>query len=239
MKTATPHRPTAPTTASLGACTMSVARHDLGSPPVDALRVGEANRLAETNHSVCKATTTSGAGLLAMSVLSAFGYLLAVKGVVAPANAARTSTNLAGHEGLFGFGILSLYLVAALDVVVACALYRLFKPVSAGLSRLAAGLRIAYATVFMVAISQLVEALRVHTQALPHISSFTNIWDAGLVLFGLNLFVLAYMAYRFWLCPEAAGRPSRHRGLRLYLRHRRPGTRARLLVRCLCDHGHG
>ena len=137
-----------------------------------------------------------------MSVLSAFGYLLAVKGVVAPANAARTSTNLAGHERLFGFGILSLYVVAALDVVVACALYRVFKPVSAGLSRLAAGLRIAYAAVFIVAISQLVEALRVHTQALRHINSFTNIWDAGLVLFGLNLFVLAYMAYRLVYVPR-------------------------------------
>ncbi len=140
-----------------------------------------------------------------MSVLSAFGYRVAVKGVLVPANAARTSTNLAGHEGLFGFGILSLYVVAALDVVVACALYRVFKPVSAGLSRLAAGLRIAYAVVFMVAISQLVEALRVHTQALRHINTFTNIWDAGLVLFGLNLFVLAYMAYRSGYVPKLLG----------------------------------
>jgi hypothetical protein len=164
--------------------------------------VGEVNGLAETSRSVRKASTTAGVALLAMSVLSAFGYLVAVKGAVASANAARTSTNLAGHEGLFGFGILSLYVVAALDVVVACALYRLFKPVSAGLSRLAAGLRIAYAAVFMVAISQLVEALRVHTQALRHINSFTNIWDAALVLFGLNLFVLAYMAYRLVYVPK-------------------------------------
>ena len=196
MKTATPHRPTGPTAPSLGAYTMSVPRHDLGSPPVDALRVGELNRLAETSHSVRKASTTAGVALLAMSVLSAFGYLLAVKGLVVPRNAARTARNITGHESLFRLGILSLYLVDALDVVAACALYRVFKPVSAGLSRLAAGLRIAYAAVFMVAISQLVEALRGHTQALRHINSFTNIWDAGLVLFGLNLFVLAYMAYR-------------------------------------------
>jgi branched-subunit amino acid ABC-type transport system permease component len=92
--------------------------------------------------------------------------------------------------------------VAALDVLVACALYRVFKPVSAGLSRLASGLRIAYAAVFTVAISQLAEALRQHTQALRHINTFTNIWDAGLVLFGLNLFVLAYMAYRSVYVPK-------------------------------------
>jgi hypothetical protein len=155
-----------------------------------------------TKRSVRKASTFAGVGLLTMSVVSAFGYLVAVKGLVAPGNATRTSTNLVAHTGLFGFGILSLYVVAALDVLVAWALYSVFKPESAGLSRRAAGLRIAYAAVFIVAISQLVEALRLHTQALRQINTFTNIWDAGLVLFGLSLFVLAYMAYRSAYVPK-------------------------------------
>ena len=137
-----------------------------------------------------------------MSVLSAFGYLVAVKGLVVPGNASRTSTNLAGHEGLFRFGIVSLYLVAVLDVVVAWVLYRVFTPVSRFVSRLAAALRIAYAAVFTVAITQLVGALRLHTQALRHINTFTNIWDAGLVLFGLHLFVLANLAYRSGYVPR-------------------------------------
>ena len=34
------------------------------------------------------------------------------------------------------------------------------------------------------------------------VNTFTNIWDAGLVLFGLNLFVLAYMAYRSGYVPR-------------------------------------
>ncbi len=205
MKTATPQRPMGPTTPSLGAYTMSVPRHDLGSPSVDALRVGEVNGLAETSHSVRKTSTTAGIALLAMSVLSAFGYLLAVKGLVVPGNAARTARNITAHESLFRLGIVSLYLVVALDVVVAWALYRVFKPVSAGLSRLAAVLRIAYAAVFMVAISQLFGALRTHAQALQHINTFTNIWDAGLVLFGLSLIVLAYMAYRSGYVPKLLG----------------------------------
>ena len=104
-----------------------------------------------------------------MSVLSAFGYLVAVKGLVVPGNAARTAKNVADHEGLFRFGILSLYLVAALDVVVAWALYRVFKPVNGALSKLAAWLRMAYAGVFIVAISQLVGALaRAHPGAAAH-----------------------------------------------------------------------
>ncbi len=200
MKTATLTRPTDPRTASLGAGTMSVAGHDLGAPPDEALRGG-----AETNRSIRKASTTAGVGLLAMSVLSAFGYLVAVKGLVVPGNAARTARNITGHESLFRFGILGLYVVAALDVVVAWALYRVFRPVSDALSKLAAWLRIAYAAVFVVAISQLVGALRPHARALGHINTFTNIWDAGLVLFGLNLFVLAYLAYRSGYVPKLLG----------------------------------
>jgi len=154
------------------------------------------DKSADTNRSIRQATTIAGVGLLLMSVLSAFGYLVAVKGLVVPGNAARTANKVADQESLFRFGIPSLYLVAALDVVVAWALYRVFKPVSDALSKLAAWLRVAYAGVFVVAISQLVGALSVHTQALRHINSFTNIWDAGLVLFGLYLFVLAYLTFR-------------------------------------------
>jgi hypothetical protein len=182
-----------------------MARHDIDSPPDCVLREGRINGLAEMSHSIRKASTTAGVGLLAMSVLSAFGYLVAIKGLVVPASAARTSTNLTGHENLFRFGILNLYLVAALDVVVAWALYRVFKPVSKAVSRLAAWLRIAYAATFVVAISQLVGALRLHGQVLQRINTFTNIWDAGLVLFGLNLVVLAYLAYRSGYVPKLLG----------------------------------
>ncbi len=140
-----------------------------------------------------------------MSVLSAFGYLVAVKGLEVPGNAARTAANIAGHEGMFRFGILSLYLVAVLDVVVAWALYRVFKPVSEALSKLAAWLRIAYAAVFVVALTQLVGALRLHARALQHVNTFTNIWDAGLVVFGLNLLVLAYLAFRSGYVPKLLG----------------------------------
>jgi len=205
MTSATLSRPADPTAAPLGAGTMRVARPELGPPPGDAPRGGESNSLAEADQSIRTASTIAGVGLLAMSVLSAFGYLVAVKGLAVPGNGARTATNISGHEGLFRFGILSLYLVAALDVVVAWALYRVFRRVSDAMSALAAWLRVAYAGVFMAAIGQLVGVLRLHAQALRDINAFTNIWDAGLVLFGLNLFVLAYLAYRSRYVPRLFG----------------------------------
>jgi len=71
--------------------------------------------------------------------------------------------------------------------------------VSQAISKLAAWLRVAYAGVFVVPISQLVGALRVHPRALQGINTFTDIWDPGLVLFGMSLFVLAYPVFALWL----------------------------------------
>ena len=202
MTRATLTRPIDQTAVSAGAGRMPAARPEGQSAPTAGRRGSEIPTPATANQSTRQAGTIAGVGLLAMSVLSAVGYLLAVKGLVVSGSAAQTAENIAGHEALFRFGIVSLYAVAALDVVVAWALYRLFKPASEGVAKLAAGLRVAYAGVFVVAISQLVGALRVPSQALGHINTFTNIWDGGLVLFGLGLFVLAYLAHRSGYVPK-------------------------------------
>ncbi len=234
MTRATLTRPMDPTTASLGAGTMALPGHDLGCPPDKALRA-----VGETKHSIRTASTTAGVGLLAMSVLSAFGYLVAVKGLVVPGNAARTAKNVADHENMFRFGILSLYLVAVLDVVVAWALYRVFKPVNAALSKLAAWLRIAYAAVFMVAISQLFGALgAAHSGARAHQLLHQHLGCCARPLRPESVCPrLPHL--QVGLCPKAAGRTARHRRIRLCLRHRRPRTRPRLLVGYLGDHWHG
>jgi hypothetical protein len=82
MTTATRIQPSVHITGTPGVGTMAVvALRDSGFRPDDALRGGEINEV-ETDPSMRKASTTAGVGLLAMSVLSAFGYLIAVKGVV-------------------------------------------------------------------------------------------------------------------------------------------------------------
>ena len=110
-------------------------------------------------------------------------------------------------DGLFRLGVASLYLVVVLDVVVAWALLRVFSPVNRDLSRLAAWFRLAYAAVFMVALSQLagIPSLlggagysglftreQLQGQALLKIDTFNDIWFAGLILFGAHLLILGY-----------------------------------------------
>lgn len=72
-----------------------------------------------------------------------------------PGDAPTTAHDITASEGLFRLGVASLYLAALLDIVVAWALFAVFTPVHAELSRLSAWLRLAYAGVFIVALSQL------------------------------------------------------------------------------------
>lgn len=174
----------------------------------------------DASQRVRRASLVAGIGLLLMAALAGFGYDFAVHGLITPGDAARTARDITAHEGLFGSGIASLFLVAALDAVVAWALYRVLSPVSQRLSAFAAGLRLAYAAVFAVAVFQLAAALRLlgsgasrtasgagrlHAAALADISRFTDIWHAGLILFGLYLLVIAWLAYRSGYMPKLLG----------------------------------
>lgn len=172
---------------------------------------------ADPNRSIRNAGLAAGIALLVLATVSTFGYLVAVKGLVTPGDPAQTAKDITESRGLFRLGIASLYLVIPLDIVVGWALYRVFSPVNTSLSMLAACLRIAFAVVFMVAISQLVGALRLldhddylaavspdqlHAQALQAINAFTDVWHAGLFLFGLHLLVVGYLAFKSGYVPR-------------------------------------
>jgi hypothetical protein len=177
------------------------------------------NRIGE-HRSVRSAGVIAGTGLLAMSALAGFAKFAALDALVTPGDAARTAQDIMASEGLFRLGIASWFVVIALDVVVAWALFRVFRPVSTGISMLAAWCRLVYTAVFMVAIAELIGAIgllsndqyrgvfntdQLHAQALLRIDTFTQIWHAGLVIFGLHLLVLAYLAYRSGYVPKVLG----------------------------------
>jgi Domain of unknown function (DUF4386) len=173
----------------------------------------------DASRPVRRASLIAGAALLLMSALAGFGYNFAIHGLVTPGNAARTAQDIMAHQGLFRAGIASLFVVIALDVVVALGLYRVFSPVSKPISALAAGMRLVYAGIFAVAVFQLVGAARllggtslpasgaarVQAQALSDINRFTDIWHAGLILFGLYLLVIAWLAWRSGYVPKLLG----------------------------------
>jgi hypothetical protein len=147
-----------------------------------------------------------GVSLLLMAALAGFGNFAAIEGLVTWGDAAKTAQDIAASEGLFRAGVASLFLVVVLDVVVACALYRVFEPVDRTLSLLVAAFRLVYAAVFMVALGHLLDALRhADQQVLVHIEAFDDLWKAGLGLFGAHMLLLGYLAYRASYAPTWLG----------------------------------
>jgi hypothetical protein len=170
--------------------------------------------------SIRRAGLVAGVGILAMAALSGFGIFYVGEGLVTPGNAARTVEDIAASDGLFRWGTVSLYAVVVLDVVVAWALFRFFSPVSSGLARLAAWFRLAYAGVFMLAIGQLAgipdlvasdqysgvfTVEQIQGQTLLKIDAFEDLWMAGLILFGIHLALVGYLAYHSDYVPKLLG----------------------------------
>ena len=189
------------------------------SPPPTAARLPEPPRLAD-QWSVRTASLTAGTALLLMAVIAIFGNVIVVDGLVTDGDAARTATDITASAGLFRLGIVSLVAVVALDVVVAWALYRVFSPVSASLSALAAVLRLVYSGVFLVAIGELVGVVRLLTddssrgvlgadqvqlQTMQGVAAFNDVWYVGQLLFGLHLLLLGYLAIRSGYVPRVLG----------------------------------
>jgi len=185
----------------------STERHPPASGPLSIVR------------SIRRASVIAGASLLLMAVLAGFGYMVAVEGVVNYDDATQNATNIMESSGLFLTGIVSLSIVIALDVVVAWALYRVLAPVSKTLSAVAAWMRIVYGGIFAVAVAQLVGVLRMLTtgvaategtdlryaDALAGVNRFADIYDAGLILFGLHLLVIGWLAFKAGYMPSWLG----------------------------------
>jgi hypothetical protein len=154
------------------------------------------------------ASLTAGLALALMAVLAAFGVFGAVGALVTPGDAAKTAMDISSAQVLFRWGIASLILVVVLDLVVAGALFTLFAPVNRSVSLMAAGFRIAYAAVYFVAIVQLVVALGVlgdPVQALRAVDAYNTIWNVGLILFGVHLLLIGYLAYRSGFMAKVFG----------------------------------
>ncbi len=164
-----------------------------------AIRTDQRHPLNFAGWSPRTAALVAGVALAAMAVLGGFGNLGAITSLIVPGDATATAQKISDSPGLFFAGVASFTIVALLDIVVAGAFFTLFRPVNRGLSLTAAALRVAYAVMFLVAISMLVIAysqLGDPARALVSLQSFTTIWVISLGVFGLSLVVVGYLAFR-------------------------------------------
>jgi hypothetical protein len=171
----------------------------------------------ERTQRVRRSALVAGVAILVLAVLSGAANFGVIQALVTEDDAARTATDILASEGLYRLGIAALVVVVILDIVVAWALLTFFEPVHKGVAMLAAWLRLSYAAVFAVAISQLVGVLPLvrddasvtalssdqrQAEAMLKIQIFHDTWNVGLVLFGLHLVLIGYLAYRSGYVPR-------------------------------------
>lgn len=167
-----------------------------------------------------KVALIAGIGLLGMAVLAPLARFGVLENLVVPADAAATVDNIIASEGLFRVAIAALLVVTFLDILVAWALYVLLRPVNAALARLVGWLRLAAATVFAVALANLLDVAQlvgsadgaalqpaqVQVQVMASIASFFNGWDGmSIGIFGLHLLGLGYLLFRSADFPRFLG----------------------------------
>ena len=191
-----------------------------GEPPAGRASTWQPLDRRDEAHPIGKVGFTAGVALLVLAVVSAVAVLVVVDGLVTPGDAATTAKDIAASEGTFRLAVAGLYVVVVLDVVAAWALFRFFAPVDSWLSRLAAWLRVAFAVVFLVAISQLAAVpgmlgdagyqdafgeRQLQEQVMLKLEAFDQTWMAALLLFGAHLALLGYLAYRSGYVPRLIG----------------------------------
>jgi hypothetical protein len=163
------------------------------------------------DHSQRKVALAAAFSLLFMALLAPFAQFGVLQTLIVPADAAVTTTNIAGSMGLFQAAIAAFMLVAILDVVVACGFYILLRPVDQRLALLVGSLRVAYAAIFAFVLVNLLDAARLvggatttalHSESLQaqvaaSVASFDTGWHLALGIFGLHLVGLGALLFRF------------------------------------------
>ena len=143
-------------------------------------------------------------GYLAIFVLAVFANFLALGPVLQPGDAAGTAAALRESESSFRLGAVAFLGIFVIDVVVAWALWVLFRPVHRDLSLLSAWFRLAYTVVLGAALGFLYAALWLtaapdafgdanNDAVLLALQAFDFTWVAGLAAFGAHLVVLGVL----------------------------------------------
>ena len=162
----------------------------------------------------------AGIGYVALFVLGIFANFVVREGLIVEGDAAQTAANILESEALFRWGMVAFLAIFVIDVVVAWALYVLFRNVSQELSLLTAWFRIVYTVFLGVAVVffyqglqlisgaeflALVDSGQLQAQALVALDTFNATWLVGLLAFGVHLLLLGWLLLRSGQAPKLLG----------------------------------
>ena len=167
-----------------------------------------------------KAAIVSGVAILIMTLAAVIATDLTIGKLIVIDNAAVTTDNIKASEMLFRFGVLNWLIVFICDVLAAWGLYIFLKPVNKDLSLLMAWFRIVYVTILGIALLNYIKVLllissdnyvsalgshQFQLQVMFLVNAFDNMWSVGLIVFGLHIFLLGYLAFKSGYIPKTLG----------------------------------
>jgi hypothetical protein len=165
-----------------------------------------------------RAALIAGSGYVAIFLLAIFANFYVRTGLVQADDPVATWQNITDSQMLFRLGIVSFLAVFIIDVVVAWALYIVFRPVNRDVSLLTAWFRLVYTVllgvslVFFFIAAQLaggrgylstVEPGQLAVPVMLLLDAFNYAWLVGLACFGIHLLLLAYLILVSHAAPRA------------------------------------
>lgn len=145
------------------------------------------------------------AGLLYLIVAVTGGFsMLYIPSLIVPGDPAATATSLAAHEGLFRLGIVSGLVCQVVSILLALALYQIFKDVHRPLAVLMVALILAAVPVAFANMSNQLAALQIVTGA-SYLDVFSREHTSALAMFFLDQhsqgLLTVEIFWGLWLLP--------------------------------------
>jgi hypothetical protein len=166
------------------------------------------------------AARIAGISYVILFALGVFANFFVREGLIVTDDAQATAANIAESEGLFRVGMVSFLIIFFLDVIVAWALYIVFRNANRDLSLLTAWFRLVY-TVFLGAaliyffqalqllgdagFLSVIDTARREAQALVALDTFNSAWLIGLAAFGIHLILIGALVIQSRYAPKALG----------------------------------
>lgn len=172
-----------------------------------------------------RAAQIAGIGYVLLFGLAIFANFFVREGLIVADDAAATAANIAESDGLFRLGLVSFLAIFLIDIVVAWALYIVFRAEHRDLSLVAAWFRLVYTVFLGVAALFFFQALSIYgsagssstglgdvlgaternAQALIALELFNAAWLIGLAAFGVHLIILGSVVARSTVPPRLLG----------------------------------
>ena len=167
-----------------------------------------------------QASVVTGISIVTMTLAAVVANDITIRNLIVQNNASETLVNILHSKTSFNLGVFSWLIVLASDLFAAWGLYLFFKPVSKNLSLIAAWARLTYVAMLAVSILNLIYVHLIIYQLDPsfvdptgqtgksimfYLNAFDTMWSAGLIIFGIHILLIGYLALKSTQVPKIIG----------------------------------